>query len=49
MTKKINIYLFYLIEMINICADTANRKICVMSEYIFSSNTFGDLHLGFVS
>ena len=35
--------------MINICADTANRKNCVMSEYTFSSNTFGDLHLGFVS
>ena len=35
--------------MINICADTAYRKNFVMSEYIFSSNTFEDLHLGFVS
>ena len=34
--------------MINICADTAYRKNCVMSEYIFSSNTFGDLHRGSV-
>ena len=42
-------YLYYLIEMMNICADTANRKYCVMSEYTFSSNTFGDMHLGFVS
>ena len=35
--------------MINICADAAYRKNCVMSENIFSSNTFEDLHLGFVS
>ena len=35
--------------MINICADAAYRKNCVLSENIFSSNTYGDLHRGFVS
>ena len=35
--------------MINICAEVPYQKNCDMIENIFSSNTFEDLHLGFVS